>query len=1327
MAEGYANPFRLPPPLNITEGNVSENYKKWKRQVEVYLEASGASDKPDKTKTAIILHCAGPQVLEVYDQITWAEAGDKDKPEKVFEQLQKFCNPRKNEVLETHRFWNVQYQDQFDNFLTELRTRAASCNFDANQDRMIRDKIVFTVTGKLQELLLREDDLDLVKAIKICRAYEQSNKQVKEIRDSTQAPQKVNKISNEAKSNKNKPKAQGQTQQKSKPKWQPPQRGKGKSCDFCGYKHERIKEKCPAWGKICDNCKGRNHFKVKCKKVHSVSLSGDKTEDNSDDDYWLASIESGPKEAITAVMQVNDCSVRFQVDSAADVNTLCQKYVRKCQVKPTTARLRMWNKSALKPLGEAVLNVRNPRTGESSDIKFTVVPNNYTCLLGLKTIQKLNLITINDDKFIAVVGSKELGDLGEATLKVDPEVTPKALPCRKLPIALQDDVKREIDHLVERNILVPVTEPTKWVSQMAVPRKPNGKIRICIDPQPLNTALMREHYKLPTLDDVLPKLNNAKIFSKLDVKEAYWHVKLDEESSKLTTMITPFGRYRWARLPFGLKVSSEIFQRKLNEVLGDLDGVFTIADDIIVVGCGNTEAEAKTDNERKLKFVYNRCNEQNIILNDDKKAVGLTEISFHGHKITASGLKVDEAKVKAINEMPAPTDISGVKRLCGVVQYMSKFLPDLAETMEPIRALTRNNVKWDWSQECEKSFQSVKEQLTTAPVLAYFDPEKELVLQVDSSKNGLGAVLLQNGKPIEFASRSLKPAERNWAQIEKEALSILYGLERFDQYTYGRKIRVQNDHRPLGAILSKPLSRAPKRLQDIMMKLYRYDFDFQYVKGTDLILADTLSRAYLDTYEGASEDRPRIMTVSMFENIPDARIEEVREATAKDATMQTLLRVILDGWPKSKANIPLSLTPYFDMRDELTCSDGIILKGEAILIPKELRNNMKKRLHSAHLGYDSMMRRARGVIFWPGMAKDIRQLADICETCQERKPRNQHETLLQHEDGDIPWNKIGLDLFEIQGRQYLVAIDYYSNFIEVDQLTTTTSTRVVTLLKKQFARFGIPTTIVSDGGPQFTARDFETFTKQWGITHVMSSPGHPSANGKAEAAVKIIKTMMIKTLEEGQDQNEALLELRNTPRQDTGLSPAQMMFGRQTRSMIPEANRRKNLKIEKRSSRKLAIKKSYDKKARDLPVLEKGQSVYFEHKKGELWKKGKVVERLSNRSYIVKTESGSVYRRNRYHMRPTKVNIQIREHSPMRITSCDGSPANILSPNLKDPISSIKDQSNDSIVSLPEIPNEQQPTQFEQTETLAKSTPELNARPKRTTREPAYLKDYVRY
>ncbi|CAC5397951.1 unnamed protein product [Mytilus coruscus] len=485
-------------------------------------------------------------------------------------------------------------------------------------------------------------------------------------------------------------------------------------------------------------------------------------------------------------MNVNDCDVRFQLDSAADVNTICKRYIRKEQVKLSTITLRMWNKTPMKPIGEVHLKLINPKNGDETMATLVVVPNGHMNLLGLDTIRRMGLITVNDDRFIAKVETQKIGDLGEITLKVDENVPAKTLPSRKLPLSLQDDVKKEIDKLVERQVLIPVTEPSKWVSQMAVVRKPNGKLRICIDPQPLNTALMREHYKLPTLDDVLPKLANAKIFSRLDVREAYWHVKLDKESSDLTTMITPFGRYRWARLPFGLKVSSEIFQRKLTEALGDIEGVFTIADDIIVAGCGRTNEEALIDNDRKLKKLFQRCNDHNILLNEEKKEVGLTEITFHGHRITREGVKVDDVKVKAIHEIPCPTDVSGVKRLCGMVQYMAKFLPDLANDLAPIRELTKKDVPWIWSDECNMAFQRVKKRLTEAPILAYFDVNKEVVLQVDSSKSGLGAVLLQEGKPVEFASRALKPLECNWAQIEKEALSMLYGLERFDQYTYGR-------------------------------------------------------------------------------------------------------------------------------------------------------------------------------------------------------------------------------------------------------------------------------------------------------------------------------------------------------------------------------------------------------------------------------------------------------------------------------------------------------------------------------------------------------------
>ena len=242
-------------------------------------------------------------------------------------------------------------------------------------------------------------------------------------------------------------------------------------------------------------------------------------------------------------------------------------------------------------------------------MNFIVVPNGFTNLLGLKTIQELGFITINSECFIAQVKTPQLGDLGEATLKVDESV----------PLAIQDAVKEELDRLVDKGVLVSVTEPTEWVSQMAVVHKPNGKLRMCIDPQPLNAALKREHYKLPVLDDVLPKLKDAKVFSKLDVREAYWHDRLDEASSRLTTMITPFGRYQWKRLPFGLKVSSAIFQRKLDEALRDLDGVFNVVDDVVIAGCGRTEGEAQTDNQRKLTETLKGCAEKNIILNEDKQ------------------------------------------------------------------------------------------------------------------------------------------------------------------------------------------------------------------------------------------------------------------------------------------------------------------------------------------------------------------------------------------------------------------------------------------------------------------------------------------------------------------------------------------------------------------------------------------------------------------------------------------------------------------------------------------------------------------------------------
>ena len=192
---------------------------------------------------------------------------------------------------------------------------------------------------------------------------------------------------------------------------------------------------------------------------------------------------------------------------------------------------------------------------------------------------------------------------------------------------------------------------------------------------------------------------------------------MDKESSLLTTMITSFGRYRWARLPFGLKVSSEILQRKLNEALSGLNSVICVADDLLVMGSGNTREEADSDHEQNLLELQKRYTERNIRLNNEKSILKQTQVKFMGHLITNEGVQADKSKVEAILSMPAPTDVHGVKRFCGMIQYLSKFLPNLASDLQPIRELTKKDVDWNWSVECEQAFQKVKQKITETPLL----------------------------------------------------------------------------------------------------------------------------------------------------------------------------------------------------------------------------------------------------------------------------------------------------------------------------------------------------------------------------------------------------------------------------------------------------------------------------------------------------------------------------------------------------------------------------------------------------------------------------------
>ena len=512
---------------------------------------------------------------------------------------------------------------------------------------------------------------------------------------------------------------------------------------------------------------------------------------------------------------------------------------------------------------------------------------------------------------------------------------------------------------------------------------------------------------------------------------------------------------------------------------------------------------------------------------------------------------IDPDKAKAVFEMPRPEDVEGVQRLNGFVNYLSKFLPRLADHMEPIRRLTRQDTEFNWTEEQENAFREVKRLVTTAPVLRYYDPKAELEIQCDASKKGLGAALLQRGQPIAYTSRALTETEQRYAQIEKEMLAIVFSLEKFNQYTYGRHVKIQSDHKPLESILKKSLACAPKRLQGMMMRLQKYDYEVQYESGTNLYLADTLSRAYLPTTVHPTGAEFENINAAAFLPVSTSRLREIQQATEDDENLQALKAIILRGWPDDRSQLPEQTTPYFSMRDELSLHDGVIFRGQRIVIPVSLRKDMKRKLHASHLGTESCLRRARETIFWPNMNAELKEMIAACETCCTYEISHHKESLMPHKIPNRPWEQVAVDLFELNKKEYTITVDYYSNFWEIDRLTSTTSSAVVLKLKNHFARYGCPNRLISDNGPQFVSSEFRKFANDWDFEHRTSSPGNSKANGKVESAVKTAKNLLRKALSARTDPYIAILDYRNTPTQGMESSPAQRLMNRRTRPLLP--------------------------------------------------------------------------------------------------------------------------------------------------------------------------------
>ena len=436
--------------------------------------------------------------------------------------------------------------------------------------------------------------------------------------------------------------------------------------------------------------------------------------------------------------------------------------------------------------------------------------------------------------------------------------------------------------------------------------------------------------------------------------------------------------------------------------------------------------------------------------------------------------------------------------ICGVNdnKLRERFLREIEISLTKVIQLGQaaEQTKIHTKQPQIDTINKLKSAITSAPILQFFNPNASTRLRTDASSEGLGAMIEQQidaeWKPVAFASRSLNQSEKQYAQIEKEILSIVFGCERFHEYLYGYQFLIQNDHKPLSAILSKPINKCPPRIQRFYLRLQKYNFVFEHVSGKRLIVSDTLSRSCnkTDSISEIDDNDINAYVLSIINNLPISkkRLLEFQTESEKDQDLQNLKQYTLKGWPE-KSNVEYPLKPYYSIRDEISYHEGLLLKQDRIITPLSLRKEMMSVIHQGHFGIEKCKQRARSSVYWPGINSEIDNLISNCSTCLTYRNKQRRETMILHDVPEQPWIKVATDLFTLNNRDYIIAIDYHSKFVEVTHLKNTSSRRVIKALKRIFVTHGMPKCLFSDNGPQYASKEFHKFSTEWDLEHNLNN------------------------------------------------------------------------------------------------------------------------------------------------------------------------------------------------------------------------------------------------
>ncbi|XP_058868762.1 uncharacterized protein K02A2.6-like [Acipenser ruthenus] len=1014
---------------------------------------------------------------------------------------------------------------------------------------------------------------------------------------------------------------------------------KEKDCRCCGKKGH-IERVC----RMKKHEKGNAHSsKLRKKSVQYVEVN--ESSDDADTDTELALnvlTLKGETANIWVTPEIEGNPLKMELDTGAAVSLISKKmYVDKLSNFPlqhTNLVLKTYTGEAVLPSGK--INVQVKLNGQMELLQLYVVEGDYPPLFGREWIKKMNLnwqeikSLTQPSNLEAVlikhssVFRKELGTMKgiEAKIIVKPDSKPKFCQKRTVPYAIKPKVDAELTRLLENGVVSPV-QFSDWATPIVPVIKKDGTVRLCGDFKvTVNPALCIEQYPIPRIEDLFASLAGGQCFSKLDLSNAYLQMTVEEQSRKYLTITTQKGLYCYNRLPFGIASAPALFQRAMDQILQGLSGVHCYLDDILVTGRNEIE------HLNNLDAVLQHLEEYGLRVQKDKCEFFKQSLEYLGHIIDATGLHKSPGKVKAIVDAPAPENVSQLRSFLGLLNYYSRFIPNLATILSPLNALLCQGKQWQWTKDCEKSFKMAKEQLVSSEVLTHFDGNLPITLACDASPYGVGAVIshvLPGGeeRPIAFASRTLSKAEQKYAQIEKEALGIVFGVRKFHQYLYGRKFTLFTDHRPLTTIFGPKKgipSLAAARLQRWALLLSAHTYDIEYRKGSDIGNADGLSRLPLKVTHKDKPDTVDVFYCNQMEQLP-VKCAEVRKETRTDPTLSQILEQVLKGGLEAN---PAVKTPFYARRHELSVYQGCLMWGIRVVIPAKLRSRVLDMLHEGHSGVVRMKAIARSYIWWPGIDTQIEEKAKSCTSCQRVQNMPSRAPLHPWVWPGRPWQRIHIDFAgPFNGQMFLIVVDAHSKWPEVFILESTTAAKTIQVLRGLFSHYGIPEQLVSDNGPQFISSEFEAFLKTNGVKHIRSTPYHPATNGLAERFVQTMKHALKSAKESATTSKKLdnfLLVYRNTPHATTDESPAMLFLKRKLRTRLDLLKPDMSLHVEKNQGLQIAQRQN-SAKDRQFQV---GQAVLArEYRKGDKWIPGVVTAKTGPVSYTVDVGPGMSWRR----------------------------------------------------------------------------------------------------